>query len=108
MILRSAPSSGGNNPSAALYKISIKPFVVSLSNHIHTKYFDEDDILVIRLSDKPIVREVSQNWNTYISYAEDSSAVEVLLEVRDYVAYPPEVQHTRAACIPCRVGNFAH
>lgn len=35
---------------------------------MHTTYFDQDDILVIRLSDKPIVREVSQNWNTHISY----------------------------------------
>ena len=48
-----------------------------------TTYFDEDDILVIRLSDKPIVREVSQNWNTHISYAENGSAVEVvMLEAR--------------------------
>ena len=46
---------------------------------MHTTYFDEDDILVIRLSDKPIVREVSQNWNTHISYAEDGSAVEVVM-----------------------------
>lgn len=50
---------------------------------MHTTYFDEDDILVIRLSDKPIVREVSQNWNTHISYAEDGSTVAVaLLEAR--------------------------
>ena len=46
---------------------------------MHTTYFDEDDILVIRLSDKPIVREVSQNWNTHISYAEDGNAVEVVM-----------------------------
>lgn len=50
---------------------------------MHATYFDQDDILVIRLSDKPIIREVSQNWNTHISYAEDGSAVEmVLLEAR--------------------------
>ena len=50
---------------------------------MHTTYFDEDDILVIRLPDKPITREVSQNWNTHISYAEVGSAVEVvLLEAR--------------------------
>jgi len=52
---------------------------------------------VIRLSDKPIVREVSQNWNTHISYAEDGSAVElVLLEARANGAYPMEVQHAHA------------
>lgn len=46
---------------------------------MHITCFDEDDILVIRLSDKPIVSEVSQNWNTHISYAEDDSTVEVVL-----------------------------
>jgi hypothetical protein len=65
---------------------------------MHTTYFDEDDILVIRLSDKPIVREVSQNWNTHISYAEDGSTVEVvLLEARVNGAYPLDIQHARAA-----------
>jgi hypothetical protein len=65
---------------------------------MHTTYFDEDDILVIRLSDKPITREVSQNWNTHISYAEDGSEVEVvLLEARANGAYPLEVKHARAA-----------
>ena len=65
---------------------------------MRTTYFDEDDILVIRLSDKPIVREVSQNWNTHISYADDGSTVEfVLLEARANGAYPPDIQHARAA-----------
>lgn len=30
---------------------------------MHTTCFDEDDILVIRLPDKPIVCDISQNWN---------------------------------------------
>jgi len=65
---------------------------------MQTTYFDEDDILVIRLSDKPIAREVSQNWNTHISYAKDGSAVEVvLLDAPANGAYPLEVQHARAA-----------
>ena len=34
-------------------------------------YFEKDDILQIRVSDKAIVREVSQDWHTNISYAED-------------------------------------
>jgi hypothetical protein len=46
-------------------------------------YFENDDILHIRLTqdgqDKPIVREVSQGWNTHISYAEDGSIVEIVL-----------------------------
>lgn len=42
-------------------------------------YFDIDDILNIRVSDKPIVREVSQSWHINISYAVDRSVVEVVL-----------------------------
>lgn len=42
-------------------------------------YFEDDDILQIRVSDKPIVREVSQGWNTNVSYAEDGSIVEIVL-----------------------------
>lgn len=41
--------------------------------------FAGDDILQIRMSDKPIVREVSQDWHTHISYAEDGSVVEVVV-----------------------------
>jgi Protein of unknown function (DUF2283) len=42
-------------------------------------YFEKDDILQIRVSDKPIVREVSQDWHTNISYADDGSIVEIVL-----------------------------
>lgn len=65
---------------------------------MRTTYYDEDDILVIRLSDKPISREVSQDWNTHISYAEDGSTVEiVLLEAQASGAYPLKVEHALAA-----------
>jgi hypothetical protein len=42
-------------------------------------YDETDDILVLRLSDKPIVREVSQDWFTHVSYAADGSIVEVVV-----------------------------
>ena len=42
-------------------------------------YFENDDILQIRVSDKPITREVSQGWNINISYAEDGLMVEIVL-----------------------------
>jgi hypothetical protein len=42
-------------------------------------YFENDDTLQIRVSDKPIVREVSQGWNTNISYAEDGTIVEIVV-----------------------------
>lgn len=62
-----------------------------------TTYFDDDDTLVIRLSDKPIVREVSQDWNTHISYAEDGTAVElVVLEAKTHGMMPMEICHAAA------------
>ena len=42
-------------------------------------YFEKDDILEIRVSEKPIVREVSQGWHTNISYAEDGTIVGIVL-----------------------------
>ena len=42
-------------------------------------YFEYDDIFQIRVSERLIVRDVSQGWNTHISYAEDGSIVEIVL-----------------------------
>lgn len=42
-------------------------------------YFENDDILQIRVSEKQTVREVSQGWHTNISYAEDGSIVALVL-----------------------------
>jgi hypothetical protein len=54
-----------------------------------TIYHPDDDILEIRISDKPVSREVSHGWNLNISYAEDGSVVEiVLLEAREQGLYP--------------------
>lgn len=44
-----------------------------------TIYYPQDDILEIRFSDKPIAREVSQDWNVNLSYAEDGSVVELVI-----------------------------
>ncbi len=44
-----------------------------------TTYYEADDILILHMEDKPIVREVSQDWNTHISYAADGSVVEVVV-----------------------------
>ena len=61
-----------------------------------TIYFEDDDILQIRVSDKPIVREVSQDWHTNISFAEDGSIVEiVLLDAKKEGLLP--VQYQKAA-----------
>ena len=65
---------------------------------MRTTYYDEDDILILHLSDKPIVREVSQDWNTHISYAADGSAVEiVVLDANVNGAFPFQILHGQAA-----------
>ena len=57
-----------------------------------TTYFDEEDTLVIHLSDKPITKEVSQDWNTHISYAADGTTVEVvILEAKAHGMLPAEM-----------------
>lgn len=65
---------------------------------MRSTYYDKDDILVIHLSDEPIAREVSQDWNTHISYASDGSTVEiVILEARANGVYPMTIEHAMAA-----------
>ena len=65
---------------------------------METTYFDDDDTLVMRLSYKPVVREVSQDWRTHVSYAADGSVVEtVILEARECGAWPLSVEHRAAA-----------
>jgi len=44
-----------------------------------TIYHPQDDILEIRLSDKPSAHEVSQHWNVNVSYAQDGSVVELVI-----------------------------
>jgi len=63
---------------------------------MRTVYDESEDILTIHLSDKAIVKEVSQDWNTHISYAEDGSIVEiVVIDAKDSGAWP--LVTTRAA-----------
>ncbi|PSF12992.1 MULTISPECIES: DUF2283 domain-containing protein [Marinobacter] len=63
---------------------------------MRTVYDESEDILTIHLSDKAIVKEVSQDWNTHISYAEDGSIVEiVVLDAKESGAWP--LITTRAA-----------
>ncbi len=50
-----------------------------MTTSVKSIYFEKDDILQIRVSDKPIVRETSQDWHTNISYAEDGTIVEIVL-----------------------------
>lgn len=63
-----------------------------------TTCFDDDDTMVIRLSGKPIVHGVSQDWRTHIGLAADGSVVEtVILEARESGAWPLCVERRQAA-----------
>ncbi|SDM93949.1 Protein of unknown function [Franzmannia pantelleriensis] len=56
---------------------------------MRTTYDEADDILVLHLSEKPFFKEISQDWNTHVSYAEDGSIVEiVVLEASKQGAWP--------------------
>ena len=60
--------------------------------------FDDGDTRVNRLSDKPFTREVSQDWNTRVSYAADGNALEtVILEAAKLGAWPLLLEHLAAA-----------
>lgn len=56
---------------------------------MRTTYDEADDILVLHLSEKLTVKEVFQDWNTHISYAEDGTINEiVILEASKQGAWP--------------------
>ncbi len=42
-------------------------------------YYPEDDILEIRFSDSPIVKEIAQDWDIVISYDEQGNIVEIVI-----------------------------
>lgn len=42
-------------------------------------YYAGDDLLEIHFSGKPIVREVSQDWNVNLSFAADGLLVQVVI-----------------------------
>ena len=68
-------------------------------------YFIDNDTLVIQLSDKPVAREVSQDWNTHISYEANGSVVEIaILEAAKRGMWPPQERHIGddgTTLVPC-------
>jgi len=57
-------------------------------------YLESADALQVCLSCKTIVREVSPDWHTNISYAEDGTIVEiVLLDAKTQCLLPPEFKN---------------
>ncbi|MBF0153289.1 MAG: DUF2283 domain-containing protein [Magnetococcales bacterium] len=62
-----------------------------------TTYYPEDDILVIRLGDAPVVKEISQSWNVNISYSSSGEVVEiVILEAKEKGIFPVETERHAA------------
>jgi Protein of unknown function (DUF2283) len=58
-------------------------------------YFEADDTLCIRVSEKPVVRETSPSWHVHLSHAEDGSIVEfVFLDAKQTGLLPIEVRKT--------------
>ncbi len=56
---------------------------------MNTKYYEDNDILALKLSDQPIAREASQGWNINISYDKDGNIVQiVILEAQEKGLYP--------------------
>jgi len=45
---------------------------------MHAAYWKDDDILEVRLSDKPIAHEASESWHVHKSYATDGELVAVV------------------------------
>ena len=40
---------------------------------MQTNYYIDDDILELKFNENPIVKEISQDWNIYISYDKDNN-----------------------------------
>ena len=51
---------------ALVVETVIHRFTVGIG-HMKTLYFPQDDILEMRFSDKPIVRETTQDWNVNVA-----------------------------------------
>ena len=65
---------------------------------MRTTYYPDDDILVMRFSDQPIDREISQDWFVTISYDAAGSIVEiVVLDAKVNGLYPVKTGETEAA-----------
>ncbi len=60
---------------------------------MNTTYHLADDILTLRLSDKPIAREISQDWNVHLALAADGTVVElVVLDARKSGLLPVDAE----------------
>jgi len=61
---------------------------------MQTFYDADDDILTLRISDAPIVRETAPDWNMCISYAADGSVVEIVVLEASQQGHWPLLKHS--------------
>ena len=60
---------------------------------MNTTYFEDDDILEIKFSDAPVVKEFSKDWNTCVSLDAAGNIVQmVVLDAKKIGAYPVNVK----------------
>ena len=65
---------------------------------METLYYPDDDILVLKLSNAPIVKEISQDWNVNVSYDDDGNIVEmVVLDAKASGLYPVHAEEPQTA-----------
>ena len=64
---------------------------------MYTTSYPDDDILEIKFSDRPIVREVSQDWNTCLSYDAEGKVVEMVILMATATGAWPIEEQQRAA-----------
>lgn len=62
---------------------------IDIQHGARCTYFEKDDILQIRLADKPVTRTVSPNWHVNLSYADDGTLVAIELLDAKQQGLPP-------------------
>lgn len=65
---------------------------------MRSTYYEDEDILELRLSDAPVAKEVSQGWNVNLSFDAAGNLVEMaILEAREAGILPAVVEMRKAA-----------
>lgn len=62
-----------------------------------TIYYPEDDILEIHFGERPIAREVSQDWNVHVSYDAEGNIVQMVILDAKAIGVLPVDERERAA-----------
>lgn len=69
----------------------------------HATYWNDDDILELRFSEKPIAREASESWHVHKSYAADGELVAVVFLDAVKEGYFTPAANSALAAPPSRI-----